>query len=212
MGDLSASMALPSVLHHVDVQLAHVDRGIERALALKVARHPSETMERLWLRVLALAWQFEEGVAFGPGLCEPDAPDVVANRLDGTPALVVRVGRPEPERVARDVAQNAGARVAVLFDAPRRMEAFVAEARERGLGRLARVELAAVDPPLLAGLSAHEERRVKCQLTLVADHLYVTLGEESLDGPLHRAGGRALGGSHGAKVGHRTCSRSGSGG
>jgi uncharacterized protein YaeQ len=187
MGDLSAPMALPSVLHHVDLQLAHVDRGIERALALKVARHPSETMERLWLRLLALAWQFEEGVGFGPGLCEPDAPDLLATRPDGRASLVVRVGRPEPERVARDVSQNAGARVAVLFDGPRRMEAFVAEARERGTSRLARAELAAVDPPLLAALSAHEERRLRFELTLADDHLYVTLGGESVDGPLHRA-------------------------
>jgi uncharacterized protein YaeQ len=180
-------MALPSILHHVDLQLAHVDRGIERALALKVARHPSETMERLWLRLLALAWQFEEGVGFGPGLCEPDAPDVTAPRPDGTAALVVRVGKPEPERVARDVAQNAGARVAVLFESPRRMEGFLLEARERRLARLARAELAAVDPPLLAGLAAREDRRLRCQLTLVADHVYATVGEESLDGPLHRA-------------------------
>ena len=100
MGDLLGPMALPSVLHHVDLKLADVDRGIDQALAFKVARHPSETMERLWLRVLALAWQWREGIAFGPGLCEPDAPDVVAALPDGRAALVVRVGKPDPERVA----------------------------------------------------------------------------------------------------------------
>jgi uncharacterized protein YaeQ len=180
-------MALPSVLHHLDLKLAQVDRGIEQALAFKVARHPSEAMERFWLRVLAYAWQWQEGIGFGPGLSEPDAPDVLASQLDGRPSLLVRVGKPEPERVARDVAQNAGARVAVLFDGPRRMEGFVAEAEERGLARLAQAELAAVDPPLLAALALREDRRVKLELTLVGDHLYLTLGSESLDGPLHRA-------------------------
>ncbi|MGC3997654.1 MAG: YaeQ family protein [Anaeromyxobacter sp.] len=180
-------MALPSTLHHLDLHLSHVNRGIDQALVLKVARHPSETMERVWLRVLALAWQWEERIAFGPGLCEPDAADVIANRLDGSPAVLVRVGRPDPERVARDVAQNSGARVAVLFDAPRWLEAFVAGGRERGLGRLARAELAAVDPPLLAALAALDDRRAKVELTLVADHLYLTVGGQSLDGPLHRA-------------------------
>jgi len=180
-------MALPSILHHLDLELANVDRGVEQALTLKVARHPSETMERLWLRILALAWQWQEGIGFGPGLCEPDAPDVLASHLDGRPALVVRVGRPDPERVARDVAQGGGARVAVLFDAPRRMAAFVAEAEERKLSRLAQAELAAVDPPLLAALGQREERRIKCSLTLSGDHLYLSLGAESLDGPLHRA-------------------------
>ncbi len=179
-------MALPSVLHHVDLKLADVDRGIDQALAFKVARHPSETMERLWLRVLALAWQWREGIAFGPGLCEPDAPDVLAALPDGRTSLLVRVGKPDPERIARDVAQNAGARVAVLFDGPRRLEAFVAEAEQKGLSRLAQADLAAVDPPLLSALAQREERRLQAELTLVGDHLYLSLGGESLDGPLHR--------------------------
>jgi uncharacterized protein YaeQ len=180
-------MALPSTLHHFDLQLSHVDRGLDRVLALKAARHPSETLERLWLRVLALAWQYEDGIGFGPGLCEPDAPDVLATLPDGAASLVVRVGRPDPERVGRDVAQNGRARVAVLFESPRRMEAFLSEAPERSLDRLARVELAAVEPALLAALAEVGERRVRCELTLVADHLYLTIGGRSLDGPLHRA-------------------------
>ena len=139
-------MALPSILHHFDLRIAHADTGVEAAVSLKSARHPSETVERLWLRVLAYAWQWQDGIAFGPGLCEPDAPDVVATRPDGRTALVVRVGKPEPQRIERDVNGNAGAKVAVLLESPRRLDAFVAEARERGLARLARAELAAVDP------------------------------------------------------------------
>jgi uncharacterized protein YaeQ len=179
-------MALPSTLHHLDVKLADVDRGVEQTLALKVARHPSETMERLWLRVLALAWQWQEGIALGPGLCDPDAADVLALLPDGRPALVVRVGRPEPERVARDVAQGGGAKVAVLFDGPRRLAAFVAEAEERRLGRLEKAELAAVEPALLAALARREDRRLRCEITLAGDHLYLGVGGEHLDGPLHR--------------------------
>ncbi|HTN51941.1 MAG TPA: YaeQ family protein [Anaeromyxobacter sp.] len=179
-------MALPSTLHHLDLRLSNVDRGIDRELSLKVARHPSESMERLWLRVLALAWQFEEGIGFGPGLCEPEAPDVLAARLDGTPSVLVRVGKPDPERVAKDVSGGGGARVAVLFESPRRLEAFLEEARQARLDRIARAELAAVDPPLLAALAAREERRIRAGVTLVADHLYLDLGRETLDGPLHR--------------------------
>lgn len=180
-------MALPSTLHHLDLHLAHVDRGVDRALALKVARHPSETMERLWLRVLALAWQWEEGISFGPGLCEPDAPDVLASRPDGRASLLVRVGKPEPERVARDVAQGGGARVAVLFESPRRLEGFLADGRAAGLDRLARAELAAVEPALLAALSSRDDRRFRGSITLVGDHLYLDLSGETLDGPLYRA-------------------------
>jgi uncharacterized protein YaeQ len=180
-------MALPSTLHHFDVTLSNVDRAVDRQLAVKVARHPSETVERLWLRLLAFCWQWEETLAFGPGICEPEAPDLVALGPDGsTRTLLVRVGRPELARVEKDLARGGGARVAVLFDGARRLAAFVEEARAGRPERLARAELAAVDEPLLRGLAAHEERRQRLSLTLVADHLYVDLGGETLDGPLHR--------------------------
>jgi uncharacterized protein YaeQ len=96
------------------------------------------------------------------------------------------VGRPDPERVERDVNRSGGAAVAVLFESPRRMAAFLAEARERGLVRLASAELAAVDPGLLQALSAYDERRIRLSLTFVADHVYAELAGRMHDAPLER--------------------------
>lgn len=182
-------MALPSTLHHFDLRFSQADHGVEGEVALKVARHPSETMERLWLRVLAYAWKWREGITFGPGLCDPDAPDLLAVAPGGRSSLLVRVGRPEPARVERDVNQNAGAEVAVLFDGPRRLAAFLAEAHEHGLERAAAADLAAVDVALLSGLAGMDARRMKVVVTLVADHLYLEVNGDTLDGPLHRAAG-----------------------
>jgi uncharacterized protein YaeQ len=140
----------------------------------------------VWLRVLAYAWKWREGISMGPGLCEPDAPDLLAMAPGGRASLVVRVGRPEPARIERDVNQNAGAEVAVLLDGPRRLAAFVAEARERGFTRAAAVDLAAIDAPLLAELAALDDRRLKVIATLVADHLYLEVNGRTLEGPLHR--------------------------
>lgn len=179
-------MALPSTLHHFDLRVSQADHGLEKELSLKVARHPSETMERVWLRVLAFAWKWREGLAFGPGLCEPEEPDLVAASPDGRASLLVRVGRPDPARVEKDVRQNAGARVAVLLDSPRRMEAFLEEGRRLGLSGLASVEVAALDPEILRALSGREERRTRCSVTLVEDHLYVEIDGQMADGPLHR--------------------------
>ena len=181
-------MALPSTLHHFDVALSHVDRGLDLKLGIKAARHPSETIERLWLRLLAYCWQWEETIAFGPGICEPDEPELVALGPDGsTRTLLVRVGRPEVARVEKDLARGGGARVAVLFEGERRLEAFLAEARSGRPERLTRAELAAVPDSLLRAVARHDERRQKVGMTIVADHLYLELGLETLDGPLIRA-------------------------
>jgi uncharacterized protein YaeQ len=180
-------MALPSTLHHFDVRLSQVDRGVERDLAVKVARHPSESAERLWLRLLAFCWQWEESLAFGPGICEPEEPDLFALGADGsTRTLLVRVGRPELARVEKDCTRGGGARVAVLFDGPRRLEALLAEARAGRPERLAKAELAGVPEEILRPLKEREDRRMKLGLTIADDHLYVDLGGESFDGALVR--------------------------
>jgi uncharacterized protein YaeQ len=180
-------MALPSTLHHFDVRLSQVDRGVERDLAVKVARHPSESAERLWLRLLAFCWQWEESLAFGPGLCEPDEPDLLALAADGTTrTLLCRVGRPELARIEKDCARGGGARVAVLFESPRRLEAFLAEARAGRPERVAAAELAAIGEEILRPLSRIEERRIKLGVTLADDHLYLDVAGETLDGPLVR--------------------------
>lgn len=180
-------MALPSVLHRFEVQLSHVDRGIEQTLSVSAARHPSETLERLWLRLIAWLWQWEEGIAFGPGLCEPDEPDAYVASPRGGYSLLVRVGKPEPERIDREVSRNGGARVAVLFDSPKRLAAFVEEAAAAGLARVGRAELAAVEPAFLAALAADDARRTKVSVTIVGDHVYVVDGAgRTAESPLHR--------------------------
>ncbi len=180
-------MALPATLHDFQVDLVHVEAAVEQRLSLRLARHPSESSERLWLRLLATCWQWREGIEQGPGLSDPDAPDVLARDLTGEIRLRVRVGRPDPVRIQQEADRNPRAELAVLFDSPRRMEAFVAEAAAAGLGRLARVALAAVDPVLLAELAGREERRARLSLTIAGDHLYVERDGRSLDGPLARA-------------------------
>ena len=180
-------MALAPTLHEFDVTLSHVDAGVDQRFSVKAARHPSESLDRLWLRVLAYCWKWREGIAFGPGLSDPDAPDLLARDLTGDEVLWARVGRPMPDRIQREADRHARAQVAVLFESPHRLEAFVAAAREQKLARLSRVELAAVDAAFLAALAEVDERRVRISLTIVGDHLYLDRSGRSLDSPLHRA-------------------------
>lgn len=179
-------MALPPTLYDFDVTLANVDAGDNPRFSVKAARHPSESLDRLWLRLLAYCWKWRERIAFGPGLSDPDQPDVLATDLTGQETLWVRVGRPDPARLQREADRHPRAHVAVLFDSPQRMEAFAAAAREARLTRLSRVELAAVEPQLISALADVDERRTRLGVTIVGDHLYLDRSGRTLDGPLHR--------------------------
>lgn len=179
-------MAQAPVLYDFEIVLSHVDRGLDAKLDVRTARHPSETLDRVWLRVLAFCFFYEERLSFGKGLSDPDSPDLELRDLTGDLLLWVRAGKAEPSTVHKVVNQNGRARVAVFFESPQRMGAFVAAAQAEKLVKLARAELYAIEPALTAALAGRDERRAKLSVTIVGDQFYLERGGKSVDGALTR--------------------------
>ena len=92
-------MAAGAVIHTFAVQLADVDRGVYDDLALRVARHPSETDAFMMTRVLAYCLEFEEGIAFSEGISSTDEPAVLVRDLTGTVTAWIEVGAPDADRL-----------------------------------------------------------------------------------------------------------------
>ena len=97
-------MALKSTIFKASLQIADIDNGYYADHALTLARHPSETDERMMIRLVALALQAHklqsvcggDGVlAFGAGLSSPDEPDVSLTDYTGRKRLWIEVGQPE---------------------------------------------------------------------------------------------------------------------
>ncbi len=94
-------MALKATIHKIDLQIADMDRHVYVEHALTVARHPSETDERMMARVLAYALNAQDGIAFTRGLSEVDEPDVWVKTLTGDIALWIDIGQPDETRIRR---------------------------------------------------------------------------------------------------------------
>jgi len=180
-------MALVPVLHEFTLELNQADQGQSYRLVLRPARHPSETLERLWLRVLAYGFWYQDRLEFGPGISTPEAPDLLARDLTGNVTLWLRVGKADPEDIRRAIDHHPAARVVVLFESPVRLKQFLEAAEAENVRRLDRAELVAVDPAFLSELAEVEARRVKFTLTVVGDHLYVDREGSTFDAPLERA-------------------------
>jgi uncharacterized protein YaeQ len=76
-------LALTATIYKFDIDLADADRHVYEALALQVARHPSESEEYLVARVLAYALEFIDGIAWSHGLAEPHEPAIAVRDLTG---------------------------------------------------------------------------------------------------------------------------------
>ncbi len=76
-------MALGATVHNFDIDLADADRNVYETLALRVARHPSESDEYLVVRVLAYCLEYTEGIAFSRGgLSDADEPPIAYLQQD----------------------------------------------------------------------------------------------------------------------------------
>ncbi len=92
-------MALRATPYKVQLELSDTDRGIYECLRMTVARHPSETEERLATRILAYGLWYEEALAFGRGLSDVDEPALWSKTLDDQIQHWIEVGRPSSERL-----------------------------------------------------------------------------------------------------------------
>jgi uncharacterized protein YaeQ len=107
-------MALKSTIFKASVAIADIDHGYYANHALTLARHPSETDERMMVRLAALALQAHALVdlcggdgtlAFGAGLSTPDDPDVVLTDFTGRRRLWIEVGQPDDRPLAKACSQ-----------------------------------------------------------------------------------------------------------
>ena len=94
-------LALKSTIFKINLQVADMDRNYYADHALTVACHPSETPERMMVRVLAFALNAHERLGFGKGLSDVDDPDLGLKDLTGRTELWIEVGLPDDKTVLK---------------------------------------------------------------------------------------------------------------
>jgi len=175
-------VALSATIHNFTIALSDVDRGVYETLALKLARHPSESAEYLVTRLLAYCLEYAEGIAFSRGLSEPEQPALAVRDLTGTLKSWIDVGSPDAARLHK--AGKAAPRVVVYTH---RDPALLRRQLEgEKIHRPEALELYAIDRGLTDGLVQRLERRMSFELSVTDRHLFISLGEATLSGPVER--------------------------
>ena len=88
-------MAQKSIVYKAELNVSDMDRHYYASHNLTLARHPSETDERMMLRVFAFARHADEALAFGRGISTDDEADVWLKDLTGVIKLWVDLGQPD---------------------------------------------------------------------------------------------------------------------
>ena len=175
-------MALNATIYNFDIELADADRQVYESLALRVARHPSESEEYLIARILAYLLEYVEGIQFSRGVSEPDEPVISTRDLTGRILTWIDIGTPDAARLHR--ASKAAARVAVYTHKdPTQLLRQLAGERIHQADAL---ELYAFDRSLISALVARLERRVAFSVSIAERELFIAIGTETLTGVVRR--------------------------
>jgi len=94
-------MALKATIFKAELHIADMDRHYYGDHALTIARHPSETDERMMVRLLAFALNARDDLAFGKGLSTDDEPALWRKDLTGAVDLWIDVGMPDEKDIRR---------------------------------------------------------------------------------------------------------------
>lgn len=174
-------MALSATIYNFDIELADSDRHVYESLALRVARHPSESEDYLIARVLAYALEYSEGIAFSRGgVSDAEEPAIVIRDLTGAITTWIEIGATDPDRLHK-AAKTAARVVVYLHKDPAQFMKQPALAR---IHRAESLELYAFDRGLIGALVSRLERRLAFSMSVVDRELYISIGTDNLSGPL----------------------------
>lgn len=163
-------MALKATIYKAELQIADMDRHYYGDHALTLARHPSETEERLMLRVLAFALHAHEFLAFGKGISTDDEPDLWQKDLTGAIELWIDLGQPD-EKLVRRAAGRAD-QVIIYTYGGRSAEIWWGQAASK-LERLDNLRVIHVPPTTSQALAKLAQRNMQLQCTIQDQQIWL---------------------------------------
>ncbi|KQW87295.1 hypothetical protein ASC94_28270 [Massilia sp. Root418] len=99
-------MALKATIYKAELSIADMDRNYYDTHLLTLARHPSETDERMMVRLLAFAIHAHEHLTFTKGLFDTDEPDLWQKDLTGAIQLWIEVGQPDDKKLLKGAGRS----------------------------------------------------------------------------------------------------------
>ncbi len=166
-------MALKATIFKVDLQIADMDRNYYGDHALTIARHPSETDERMMMRVLAFACHADPALNFGKGLSSEDEPDVWQKDLTGAIDLWIEIGLPDEKRLLKASGRAAQVVVYSYGSAASIWWKQIAGKIERGKN----IAVFHVPPDASQALAKLAQRTMQLQCTIQDKQLWLTGAE-----------------------------------
>ncbi len=164
-------MAIKSTVYKAHLQIADIDHNYYADHAITLARHPSETDERMMVRLAALSLnahqcqdmcQGDAVLAFGAGLSDPDDPDVALTDYTGRNRIWIEVGQPDEKPLQRACSKSDR----VLVYAFNHAAEVWWKSIENKISRMDKLGVVRIPTEASQGMAAMAERSMQLQVTV----------------------------------------------
>ena len=169
-------MALKATIFKADVQIADMDRHYYQDHVLTIARHPSETDERMMVRVLAFILHAHEALVFGKGLSADDEPDIWQKDLTGAIKLWIEVGQPDEKRIMKACGR---AEKVFIYSYSSNSSIWWNQISNR-VERARNLTVINLDPAISQALAKLAQRNMQLQCTIQDGQIWVTANDETV--------------------------------
>jgi uncharacterized protein YaeQ len=166
----TTQMAIKATVFKAALQIDDMDRHYYADHALTLARHPSETDERMMVRLLAFALFADDGLTFGKGISSNEEPDLWHKDLTGEIKCWIEVGLPD-ERVIRKAGGRADQVVVLSYG--RAADIWWNENRGK-LQRQNNLTVLKLPGETTLALAALANRTMQLQCTIQEGHIMMT--------------------------------------
>ncbi len=170
-------MAQKATIFKADLSVADMERNYFATHALTLARHPSETDERMMVRLLAFALNADDSLGFGRGLASDDEADLTQRDLTGAIQLWIDVGLPDEKSLRK--ASGRAERVIVYAYGGRAVDLWWTKNRDT-LERLPNFSAFAVPTESSQALAHLAARSMQLQCTVQEGHLWFSNAHETV--------------------------------
>lgn len=171
-------MALKSTIYKISLQVNDFNRDYYQTHSFSLALHPSETEERMLIRLLAFSLHANEALSFTKGLSSDDEPDLWQKSLSNEIELWIELGQPDVKRLRKACGRSK--QVVVYTYGGQGVELWH-ESIRKDLLKLSNIAIIRVDIEAIQALTKYLQRTLSVNCMIQDDTITVNIDDSLIE-------------------------------
>ena len=170
-------MAISATIYKLKLEISDLDRHYYQTHDLTIACHPSETKQRLMVRVLAFALYANERLSFTKGLCADDEPELWDKSLSDEINLWINLGQIDEKQIKKAIGRS---KQVVIFTYAGQKSTTWWEQNKSKLSKLSDLSIIHIKPESVAAMQTLVSRNMTLHCTIQEDLIWLSDNQQSI--------------------------------